>query len=85
MSGITMAFEISLNNRGLEFGFNGKRHFKLLNTYEGYYAKAYDKIVISGYKISLQLQWLRLQNEWFKFNLLSGMYIERDGYHATYH
>jgi hypothetical protein len=63
------AFELALNSGGFEFGFEGKRHFKLLNSYELYIVE--NERVYKGVIAGLHFQWLNLSKDEFNLNFLS--------------
>ena len=63
---VTFAWEIGINNHGIEFGLNGKQHFKLLAGLECYHL-LYDK----GLFYSVSVQWLNIGTNQFRFKFLS--------------
>lgn len=66
------AFELALNSGGFEFGFEGKRHFKVLNSYELYIVE--NERVTKGLTAGLHFQWLNLCKDEFNLNFLSGAF-----------
>lgn len=73
-------FEIAINNRGFEFGLNGKRHFKMLNSLEGYLTRDLNSLELYGFKADISLQWLNLRKKIVNINFLSGVFYENIGY-----
>lgn len=68
-------FELAMNNRGFEFGLNGKRNFKMLNSFEGYFISSKGWFELNGFKVTTSLQWLKLGKDVFDVNFLSGLYL----------
>lgn len=67
------AFEIGLSDRGFELGWSGKRHFKLLNSYEAcFFTESFGVAAFSS-EVYLLTQWLNLRKSIVHCNFMSGV------------
>lgn len=76
-------FEIAANNRGFELGLNGKRDFKMLNAFEGYFTRKSEWFTMRSFKFTTSLQWLKLGKDAFNVNFLSGLYLSYSYYNEN--
>lgn len=70
---LSSAIELALNSGGVEWGLEGKRHFKLLNSYEFYIVE--NETMRKGFSTGLHFQWLNLRRDEFQLNFLSGAFF----------